>query len=95
MSDMQQEIVDSSGTSSQDQLRAAVDEMKIALTFEVGRDEITLAKLRTLQPGYVFELSTKVDKPVRVLANGRHVATAELLDVDGRIGVRLTETNDG
>jgi type III secretion protein Q len=62
----------------------------VRLTFDMGEQTVMLSELRRLQPGHVFQLSTSVaDGPVFIRANGSCVGAGELVDVDGRVGVRI------
>ncbi len=66
-----------------------LDEMEVDVQARVGRLAMTLAQLRLLGAGQVVEFSTPVESPVTLLANGRPIATGELVDVGGRVGVRI------
>ncbi len=68
-----------------------MDNLPINLVFEVGEREVSLGELKTLQPGYAFALDTPLEKPVTIRANGHRIGTGDLLDVNGRIGVRVLE----
>ncbi|MFA5487783.1 MAG: type III secretion system cytoplasmic ring protein SctQ [Candidimonas sp.] len=69
---------------------ASFDDVPVALDFDLGARRLPLGELRRLQPGDVFDLQRPLeDGPVRVRVNGVTVAYGELVDVDGRIGVRL------
>jgi flagellar motor switch/type III secretory pathway protein FliN len=68
-----------------------VEKMPIVLTFETGRQKITLGELEKVKTGYTFECGNPVNTPVTICANDTPIGTGELLDVDGRIGVRIIE----
>jgi type III secretion protein Q len=68
-----------------------VEKMPIILTFETGRQKITLGELEKVKAGYTFECGNPVNTPVTICANDTPIGTGELLDVDGRIGVRIIE----
>ena len=72
-------------------LATVVPQLQIPLTFEVGRTDATVAELRSMGVGYVFELTTRIEQPVVIKAYGQTIAKAELLNINGRLGVRLTE----
>lgn len=69
----------------------SVDRMPIELTFETGRSKITIGELERIKEGYTFECANPVNTPVIIRANDTPIGTGELLDVDGRIGVRVIE----
>ena len=65
------------------------DEIPVTLCFDLGRLELTLAELRQLGPGAVLELPGTADAPVRLPVGGRCIGTGELVEVEGRAGVRV------
>lgn len=66
-----------------------VDALPVKLVFVAGETEVPVGRLRELAPGYVFDLREPVDGHVEVRANGRPVARGELVEVSGRVGVRI------
>jgi type III secretion protein Q len=68
---------------------AILEDVPVRLTFDVGEREIALGELRTLQPGYVFNLGRDPRGAVSIRANGRLVGEGELVDIEGRIGVSV------
>lgn len=68
---------------------ASLDTLDIELTFVAGQHTLTLGELRTLAPGFVFELNTLADEPLTICANGKPIGTGELIEVGGRRGVRV------
>ncbi len=71
------------------------DELEVRLTFELGSTVLTMRELSELQAGHVFELKDPTTSPVTVRANGRMVARGRLVDVNGTIGVQLTDDVNG
>lgn len=63
----------------------------VRLTLEVDSVEIMLGELLELSPGQVLPLDKKVGAPLDVRVNGTLVAQAEVVVVDGKYGLRLTE----
>ncbi|MEW4486717.1 FliM/FliN family flagellar motor switch protein [Thalassoglobus sp. JC818] len=78
-------------SDSRHSIAEIVPQLQIPLTFEVGKSEATVDQLRSMSVGYIFELSTHVEKPVVIKAYGQTIGKGELLDINGRLGVRLTE----
>lgn len=66
-----------------------LDDIPIRLSFDVGEREITLGDLRSIQPGYVFNLGRDPRGVVNIRANGRLVGEGELVDIEGRLGVSV------
>lgn len=66
-----------------------LDDIPVRLTFDVGEREISLGDLRSLLPGYVFNLGRDPKSVVSIRANGRLIGEGELVDIEGRIGVSV------
>lgn len=67
------------------------DDLEISVEFELSRLHIPLRELRTVQPGYCFEL-TELDRPrIRLVVNGRLIGYGELVMIETHLGVRVTE----
>ncbi|HSP24296.1 MAG TPA: type III secretion system cytoplasmic ring protein SctQ [Saliniramus sp.] len=69
---------------------ASVGEVPVHLVFELGRTEVAVADLETLQAGYVFDLGKPLSQSVEILANGHRVGTGELVRLGETIGVRVS-----
>ena len=67
----------------------SLDELPVRLSFDLGERGIALGELRTLMPGYTFQLGRDVRRAVIIRANGRAIGEGEVVDVDGRIGVAI------
>ena len=68
------------------------DSLEVRLVFELEERTITLGELGRLEPGYVFTLTADASAPVTITANGQAVAKGRLVDVNGAVGVQITET---
>lgn len=67
-----------------------VDRIPVRLVFDLGEHSMTLGELRRLRAGEFFDLQRPIDAgPVHIRANGTFIGTAELVDIDGRIGARV------
>lgn len=67
-------------------------DIEVELVFEVGSRSMALGELVTLKTGFCFGLDRPVDSPVLIRANGKPVARGSMVDVEGRIGVKITES---
>ncbi|HCJ11749.1 MAG TPA: YscQ/HrcQ family type III secretion apparatus protein [Opitutae bacterium] len=67
--------------------------LRVLLSFEVGRKELTLAELQALKPGFTFEVGALLDKPIDIRANDSLIGKGELIEVGGKLGVRVVEWN--
>lgn len=61
------------------------------LSVEVGATSMTLAELIALKQDAVVELDRQTDDPLDILVNGTLIARGEIVTVDGRYGVRISE----
>jgi flagellar motor switch protein FliN len=68
-----------------------INNIPITLEFEIGRKTLTLGELKTIQTGYAFELDAKIERPVSIIANGKNIATGEIIKIEDKIGVRILE----
>ncbi|MDR1534545.1 MAG: FliM/FliN family flagellar motor switch protein [Planctomycetota bacterium] len=73
---------------------ARIGEAEVELQARVGRLTVTLEQLRRLEVGQVVEFPVPVDSPAVLAAGGRDIAVGELVDVGGRVGVRITALAD-
>ena len=69
-------------------------DVRIDVTVEAGRVEMPLHELAALREGTVLRLDRTPTAPVTVLANGRPVATAESVTVDGQLALRILTLAD-
>jgi type III secretion protein Q len=77
---------------------ASVEELPLRIVFDFGDLELTLAELKALVPGQVIDLARTPGSAVRMTVNGRRIGAGEIVEIDGRLGVRITELagrNDG
>ena len=66
-------------------------DVDLDISIELGRTEILIEDILKLREGSVVELDKLAGDPVDIMANGRLVARGELLVIDGKFGVRLSE----
>jgi type III secretion protein Q len=69
----------------------SVDELPVDLRFELGEARLTVGELRTMAAGFTFDLGKDFRAPVGIRANGRVIGSGELVEIDGRVGVRVAE----
>lgn len=66
-------------------------DVQVTLSLEVGRARIPIRNLLQLNQGSVVELERMAGEPLDVFVNGTLVAQGEVVVVNERFGVRLTE----
>ncbi|SCK60213.1 flagellar motor switch protein FliN/FliY [Variovorax sp. HW608] len=70
---------------------ARVMEVPVQLTAEIGRTRITIKNLLQLSQGSVVELDGLAGQPLDVLINGYLIAQGEVVVVNEKYGIRLTD----
>lgn len=83
-----------SGTAAPDGLANDIDfilDIPVLLTVELGRTKITIKNLLQLAQGSVVELDGLAGEPMDVLVNGCLIAQGEVVVVNDKFGVRLTD----
>lgn len=68
---------------------AALADVPVQLSLELGRFALTLHELSALQPGDVLASGLELERRVALRAGGQLVATGELVELDGELGVRI------
>ena len=66
-------------------------DIPVNLTMEVGRAEISIRNLLQLNQGSVIELDRVAGEPLDVKVNGTLVAHGEVVVINDRYGIRLTD----
>ncbi len=74
-------------------LRHLLD-VRIPLTIRLGTTRMTLEDILRISKGTIVELQQREEEPLEVLANGRVIARGEVVVVDDRFGLRITEIGD-
>ena len=67
----------------------SVGDAPVTLSLELARFELGLEELAALRPGEVLASGVPLGGEVRLRAGRKVIATGELVDVDGEVGVRL------
>lgn len=86
--DMEQEQ-----TSDEDSNESAIalEEILLTVRVELAERRLSLDELARLRVGQLLPLGCEATDPVDLLADGRRVARGELVEIEGRLGVRVTE----
>lgn len=66
-------------------------DVPVTLSLEVGRAQMSVGKLLRLSQGSVVELDRNAGEPLDVLVNGALVAHGEIVIVNDKFGIRLTD----
>ncbi len=68
---------------------AGLDGIEVTLTLELDNRLWQVKDLAKVKPGYVFDTGKTLASPVTLKVNGREWGKGELVDVNGKVGVRL------
>lgn len=68
-----------------------LEQLPIKLTFDLGEQTLTLAQLRELNTGHTLALTRSLGDGVTIRANGMVIGSGNLVDMDGRFGVMVTQ----
>ena len=66
-------------------------DIPVQITVELGRTKISIKNLLQLAHGSVVELDAMAGEPMDVLVNGTLIAQGEVVVVNDRFGIRLTD----
>ncbi len=69
----------------------AILDIPVTITMEVGRSQISIRSLLQLNQGSVVELDRVAGEPLDVLVNGTLIAHGEVVVVNDKFGIRLTD----
>ena len=70
---------------------APVFDVPVSISAVLGRASMSVAQLLQLNSGSVLELDRKVGEAIDIYVNNRLVARGEVVIVDERLGVTMTE----
>lgn len=83
--------LENEGASAADVNLDLVLDIPVNVSLRVGSTEISIRDLVRLVEGSVVALDREADAPMDVLVNGTLIARGEIVVVDDRYGVRLTD----
>ncbi|MDH0687688.1 flagellar motor switch protein FliN, partial [Stutzerimonas stutzeri] len=66
-------------------------DIPVSISMEVGSTEISIRNLLQLNQGSVVELDRLAGEPLDVLVNGTLIAHGEVVVVNEKFGIRLTD----
>jgi flagellar motor switch protein FliN/FliY len=69
----------------------AIFDVPVQISAVLGRTHMDVGKLLSLGPGTVLELDRKVGEAIDIYVNNRLVARGEVVLVDDKLGVTMTE----
>ena len=82
---------DEGGQAGKDVNLDVILDVPVTLAMEVGRTRISIRNLMALNQGSVVELDRAAGDPLDVFVNGTLVAHGEVVVVNDKFGIRLTD----
>lgn len=66
-------------------------DIELVATARLGRVDMPIGEVLTLGPGSIIEVGKLVDEPVELLVNDKLIARGDVVVVDEKFGLRITE----
>ena len=85
------ELTDEGGSLNLSPELDVILDIPVSISMEVGNTDITIRNLLQLNQGSVVELDRLAGEPLDVKANGTLIAHGEVVVVNGKFGIRLTD----
>ena len=82
---------ESSDESLADKSLDMILDIPVTLSVEIGRTKISISNLLKLNQGSVVELDRLAGEPMDVIVNGTLIAHGEVVVVNEKFGIRLTD----
>ena len=70
-------------------------DVPVILTVQLGSCQLSMREVLQLNPGSVVQLNKLADAPVEVLLNDKLVARGEVVVVENKFGIKITEMVSG
>ncbi len=86
-----QELREEASAESGDVNLDAILDVPVTISMEIGRTRISIRNLLQLNQGSVVELDRLAGEPMDVLVNGTLIAKGEVVVVNEKFGIRLTD----
>jgi flagellar motor switch protein FliN/FliY len=86
-----QELAGGPGGGRDDVNLDMILDIPVTLSMEIGRTRISIRNLLQLNQGSVVELDRLAGEPMDVLVNGTLIAHGEVVVVNEKFGIRLTD----
>jgi type III secretion system YscQ/HrcQ family protein len=81
--------LETTGEVSEGSVKPDVGALPLRLHVIVGEKEFTLAEIQSLVPGTIVELEVLKADPVRLMVNGKVLGEGELVEVEGKLAVKV------
>ncbi len=71
-----------------------VMDVKVNMTVQLGPAELPMREVVELNPGAIIQLKQQAKDPVGLLVNGKLIAHGEVVVVEDKFGLKITEILD-
>ena len=71
-----------------------VMDVKVNVTVQLGTAELPMREVVELSPGAIIQLKQQAKEPVGLLVNGKLIAHGEVVVVEDKFGLKITEILD-
>ena len=85
------ELTDDSKPGHDEKKLDTILDIPVTISMEVGRTNISIRNLLQLNQGSVVELERVAGEPLDVLVNGTLIAHGEVVVINDKFGIRLTD----
>jgi len=85
------EVKKASASSAEELNIDVILDVPVTISMEIGRTQINIRNLLQLTQGSVVELDRFAGEPLDVLVNGTLIAHGEVVVVNDKFGIRLTD----
>jgi flagellar motor switch protein FliN/FliY len=85
------ELIDEGPVSTGNVKMDAILDVPVTISMEIGRTNLNIRNLLQLNQGSVVELDRLAGEPMDVLVNGTLIAKGEVVVVNEKFGIRLTD----
>jgi flagellar motor switch protein FliN/FliY len=86
-----EEVQENKAASTDDIKLDVILDVPVTVSMEIGRTKINIRNLLQLNQGSVIELDRFAGEPMDVLVNGTLIAHGEVVVVNDKFGIRLTD----
>lgn len=88
---IQQYVEEELTQSGQAHDSASIDTIPVMLDFQLGKVSLLLGDMRRLGVGSILQLADGSPTSIAIVSNGRTLGRGEVVDVSGRLGIRLIQ----
>ncbi|MDT0593817.1 flagellar motor switch protein FliN [Glaciecola petra] len=85
------ELTEAPMAAGEDKKLDTILDIPVTISMEVGRTNISIRNLLQLNQGSVVELDRVAGEPLDVLVNGTLIAHGEVVVINDKFGIRLTD----